>query len=80
MAFPAHVPMASYQWLALGWEFGVGYALISAMAWYLPVVEIAQALFLTWAGDLGQLDPEEGLDTGVSLGGELLEVASLGSA
>ena len=50
------------------------------MAWYLAVVEIAQALLLTGAGDLGQLDPAEGPETGVSLGGELLEMASLGGA
>ena len=80
VAFPTHVPVASYPWLALGREFGVGYALVSAMAWYLPVVEIARALLLTGAGDLGQLDPAEGPETGVSLGGELLELTSVGGA
>ena len=80
MAFPTHVPVASYPWLALGREFGVGYALISATARYLPVVEIARALLLTGAGDLGQLDPAEGPETGVSRGEELLEVATLGCA
>ena len=69
MAFPAHLPVASYLWMALGWEFGVGYTLISAMAWYLPVVEIARALLLTGARDLGQLDPAEGSKTGVFLRG-----------
>ena len=78
VAFPAHVPVASYPWLALGRGFGVHYALISAMACYLPVVEISRALLLTGAGDLGQFDLEEGPETKVSLGGELLEVASLG--
>ena len=80
MAFPAHVPVASYPWLALGWELGVGYAFISMIARYLPVVEAARALLLPGARDLGQLELVEGPETGVSLGGELLEVASLGSA
>ena len=38
IAFPAYIPVASYPWLALGWEFGVDYTLISATVQYLPVV------------------------------------------
>ena len=60
MAFPAHVPVASYLLLALGWEFGVGYTFILAMARYLPVVEAARVFLLTGAGDLGQLELAEG--------------------
>ena len=76
-AFPAQVPVDSYPWLALGREFGVGYALMAATAQYLPVVEAARALLLTGAGALSLVAQEEVPAPGVSLGEEPAEAASL---
>ena len=76
-AFPAQVPVDSYPWLALGREFGVGYALMAATARYLPVVEAARALLLTGAGALSSVAQEEVPAPGVSLGEELVEAASV---
>ena len=44
--FPSRVPLACLPWLALGREFGLGYPLVAATAWYLPVLTAARDLLV----------------------------------